>query len=213
MRHRLGLASLALVLCVAATAWALPASSRDVVFPAGTVLKVRLDDTIASDSSHRGDRVTATVENKDAGYDLPDGTRVEGVVTDVQRSSKNRPGMVDVDFRMLRLPDGERYQIAGSPTSLDDSSVSRTSDGRLVARSSSKNRTKFIAYGAGAGFILGALTHGNRLTDTLLGAAAGYLYGQYDKSKANGHEVRLKPGTEFGVRLDQRVALAPELSR
>jgi len=179
---------------------------QQAVFPAGSVLKVKLDDTLASDRSHAGDRFTATVTNEGTGYDLPAGTRVEGVVSEVQQASSDKPGVLDVDFRQLQLPDGQSYPIVGVATSLDSNSVQRSSDGRLVARSTkSKDRTKFIAYGAGAGFVIGSLL-GKNVVGGLLGAAAGYLYGQ--KNKGNGHEVVLKPGTEFGVRLDQRVALA-----
>ena len=72
------------------------------------------------------------------------------------------PGMLDVDFRQIRLPDGESYRIAGSATSLDSHSVQRTSDGRMVARSTKSNdKTKFIAYGAGAGFLIGSLLGSN----------------------------------------------------
>jgi hypothetical protein len=180
---------------------------RQSTLPAGSVLKVRLDDPIGSDQSQRGDRFTATVTDS-SGYGVPSGTRVEGVVTDVQRASSNRPGMLDVDFQTLRLPDGKSYRIAGSPTSLDSHSVHKTSDGRLVARSSGSNKTKFIAYGAGAGFLIGSLL-GHNVTGGLLGAAAGYLYGQNQKSHSNGRNVVLKPGTQFGVRMDRQIALAP----
>jgi hypothetical protein len=188
------------------------ASSRynvqQAVFPAGSVLKVKLDDTLSSDRNHAGDRFTATVSNEDTGYNLPAGTRVEGVVSEVKQASSDSPGMLDVDFRQLRLPDGQSYPIVGAATSLDSNSVQRDSDGRLVARSTkSKDKTKFIAYGAGAGFLIGSLL-GSNIKGGLLGAAAGYLYGQSQKNKGNGREVVLKPGTEFGVRLDQRLALA-----
>jgi hypothetical protein len=205
MRHRWIGAHVALMVAASAavgsSAWAM----RQSTLPAGSVLKVRLDDTIGSDRSQRGDRFTATVSS-DSSYGLPSGTRVEGVVTDAQPARSNKPGMLDVDFRTLRLPDGESYRIAGSATSLDSNSVQRSSDGRLVARSGS-NKTKFIAYGAGAGFLIGSML-GSNIKGGLVGAAAGYLYGQSQKNKGNGHEVVLKPGTEFGVRLDQRVALA-----
>jgi len=178
---------------------------QQAVFPAGSVLKVKLDDTLASDRNHAGDQFTATVSSDDTGYNLPAGTRVEGVVTEVKQASSDQPGMLDVDFQRLQLPDGQSYPIVGVATSLDSKSVQRSSDGRLVARSTkSKDKTKFIAYGAGAGFVIGSLL-GKNVVGGLLGAAAGYLYGQ---NKGNGHEVTLRPGTEFGVRLDQRLALA-----
>jgi len=183
-------------------------NTSQAVFPAGSVLKVKLDDTLASDRSHAGDRFTATVTSEGSGYDLPAGSRVEGVVSEVKQASSDQPGMLDVDFRQLRLPDGQSYPIVGAATSLDSKSVQRSSDGRLVARSTKgKDKTKFIAYGAGAGFLIGSLL-GSNIKGGLLGAAAGYLYGQSQKNKGNGHEVVLKPGTEFGVRLDQRLALA-----
>jgi len=207
MRYQHAWASAALVMTVCASAWSAPYSTRTVVFPAGSVLKVRMDDTISSERSQRGDRFTATVAD-DATYDLPAGTRVEGVVTGVTRANEERPGMMDVEFRTLRLPDGQSYRIDGTLTSLDARSVQRASDGRLVSRASSKNQSRFIAYGAGAGFLIGSLL-GENVAGTLLGAAAGYLYGQQQKSKANGREVVVRQGTEFGVRLDQRLALAP----
>jgi hypothetical protein len=188
-----------------------PAAYRgpEVVLPEGSVLKVRLDNALSSDKNQTGDPFTATITSDNSGYNLPAGTRVEGVVSQVQQASSDQPGTLDVRFNDLRLPDGETYRIAGAPISLDSKSVQQTSNGQLVARPEHRNdRTKFIAYGAGAGLLIGSLL-GSNVKGGLAGAAAGYLYGQFHKNKSNGHEVVLKPGTEFGVRLDQRVALAP----
>jgi hypothetical protein len=209
MRRRLAWAPMGMVLALSATAWGVQYDSDRVVMPAGSVLKVKLDETISSDRNKQGDRFTATVEDDQAGYDVPQGTRVEGVVKEVRRAAKDRPGMLDVDFTAMRLPDGQRYRVAGSAISLDERSVQRDDDGRLVAKSTSKkNRTKFIAYGAGAGFLISTLTGGGSLKGALIGAAGGLLLGELSKSKANGREVVLRPGTEFGVRLDQRLAMA-----
>src|SRR5712692_4013043 len=209
MRHRMMIgAPLALVLALGASAWSPAVAQRQSTLPAGSVLKVRLDDALSSDHNQPGDRFSATVETNGTGYGLPAGTRVDGTVTQVQQASSRQPGTLDVQFNDLRLPDGQTYQIAGSPISLDSKSVKRTSDGRLVARSGSNNHTKFIAYGAGAGLLIGSLL-GSNVKGALAGAAAGYLYGRFNKNKGNGREVALKPGTEFGVRLDQRVAMAP----
>lgn len=208
MRQRLAWAPLALAMAVGAPLGIASAQRDQTVMPAGSVLKVRLDDTIGSDRSRKGDRFSATVVADESGYNLPEGTRVMGVVREVQRAANDKPGIVDVDFRTLRLPDGQQYRIAGLATGLDEKSVRRTDDGRLVARSKSKDRTKFIAYGAGAGFLISALTGGGSLKGALLGALGGFLYGEATRDKTVGREVVLKPGTEFGVRLDQRLALA-----
>jgi len=207
MRHGLTIgAPVALLLAFSATVGPAAYAQRQRVLPQNSVLKVKLDDRLSSDTSRRGERFTATVTDQGSGYSLPDGTQVIGTVAGVQRANSKRPGSLDVDFTALRLPDGQRYQIAGSPISLDSNSVERTSDGRLVSRSNSNNKLKFLAYGAGAGFVIGSLL-GSNIKGALAGAAAGYLYGMLNKNKANGHDVVLKPGTEFGVRLDQEVAL------
>jgi len=206
MRHGLTIgAPVALLLAFSATIGPAAYAQRQRVLTRNSVLKVKLDNRLSSESSRRGERFTATVTDQGSGYSLPDGTQLIGTVTGVQRANKNRPGSLDVDFTALRLPDGQRYQIDGSPISLDSDSVNRTSDGRLVAKASN-NKLKFIGYGAGAGFLIGSLL-GSNIKGALAGAAAGYLYGLTNKQKANGHNVVLKPGTEFGVRLDQQVAL------
>jgi hypothetical protein len=186
--------------------------SQRVSLPQGTVLKAELNDRLSSTSNRPGDRFTANIENDGTG--LPSGTQVIGQVTDVRRSDDNHPGVVDVDFRTLKLPNGRTYPIDGQLTSLDSDSVRRTSSGRLEARGgSSRNKAQFLGYGAGAGAIISALTGGSLLKGALFGAIAGFAYDQLNKDKRdNGHysEVNLKPGTEFGVALqrDTTIALA-----
>lgn len=203
--------ALAFLLPGAAQAQRYP-ETRQVSLPEGTVLRAELTDRLSSTTSQAGDRFTAEIQSDDYDSGLPRGTEVVGHVRSVQRANKDRPATLDVDFRTLRLPDGRTYAIDGSLTSLDAKNVRRTSSGRLEARNtSSKDKTKFIGYGAGAGALIGILSGGDTLTSALLGAAAGYLYGELNKDKqSNGSysEVDLKPGTEFGVRLDRRAAVA-----
>jgi len=184
-------------------------STRQMSLPEGTVLKAELNDRISSVDSHPGDRFRGTLQPDQYDTGLPSGTQVEGTVTAVRRASDKEPGTIDVEFTTLRTPDGRTYPITASLTSLDADSVQRNSSGRLEARGrSSKDKNKFIGYGAGAGALIGALSRGNLLTSALLGAAGGYLYGQLNKDKAsNGRysDVNLKAGTEFGVRVDRDI--------
>lgn len=180
--------------------------ARQVSLPEGTVLKAELNDRLSSQDSHPGDRFTGTIRADADGSGLPSGTEVIGQVASVRRASEQQPGTVDVEFRSVKTPDGRTYPITASLTSLDSNSVRRNSSGRLESKRSSNDNTKFIGYGAGAGALIGVLSKGNLLTSTLLGAAAGYLYGQLSKDKqANGRysDVNLKAGTEFGVRVDR----------
>jgi hypothetical protein len=189
-------------------------STRQVSLPEGTVVRAELNDRLSSVDSHPGDRFRATIRSDQDNPGLPSGTQVEGQVTSVRRASDKEPGTVDVDFTTLRTPDGRTYPITASLTSLDSDSVRRNASGRLEARgrSSSRDKTKFIGYGAGAGALIGALSHGNLLTSAILGAAGGYLYGQLNKDKAQHDgrysDVNLKAGTEFGVRMDRDLVAA-----
>jgi len=156
--------------------------TQRVSLPQGTVLKAQLNDRLSSTSSRPGDRFTGTLESDN--YGLPSGTQVVGQVTDVRRADDSHPGVVDVDFRTLRTPNGRTYPIDGRLTSLDSDSVRRTSDGRLESRgSSSKNKYQFLGYGAGAGAVISALTGGNLLKGALFGALGGYVYQQLNKDK------------------------------
>jgi hypothetical protein len=204
------------VLALGVTGSALAQTYRRTVaydsLPAGTVLMVRLDDRLNSAEARPGQRVTATVRGEEDHSGLPEGSGVEGVVRAAQPASQSRPGVLDVDFTGLSLPNGQVYPIHGSLTSLDTKSVTRTASGRLVSKRGSKSeRMKFIGYGAGAGALIGLLTGGNLLKDALLGGAGGYLYDQLKKDKPQGRyrDVNLKEGAEFGVRLDQRFAYLP----
>jgi hypothetical protein len=203
-RSRAGLFAAGLALSLLSLTAAQAAPHR-VVLPAGSVIPVRLDQSLSSKTARTGERFTATVRygRDDAG--LPEGSRVEGVVREALRSEEGKPGVLDLDFRRMVMPGGETRTLTGSLIALDAKSVKSTESGRLVATSDkSKDRLKFIGIGAGAGLLIGALTKGNTLTDMLLGAGAGYLYNEFKKEKPG--DVNLKSGTEFGIRLDREFA-------
>jgi hypothetical protein len=176
--------------------------------PEGTVLKARLNQGLSSAEARVGDRFTATVLSDEDRSGLPTGTRVVGVVREVKTATKEKPGVLDVEFTTLQFPDGASRSVRGSLTGLDNKSVERTESGRLVARKTSQknDRVKFLGYGAGAGAVIGLLTGGNLLKSALLGAAGGFLYSELNKDKEKTgrySDVNLKQGAEFGVRLDQ----------
>jgi len=181
---------------------------KTVTIDAGTVIPVKLRDTLSSTDSHTGDRFTATLQSEDAArsLNLPVGTNIEGTVSAVRSMQGSEPGVLSLSFDRMILPNESSYAINGALIGLDDKSVTRASNGRLVAKADHKNKTLLYAgYGAGAGLILGALTKGNTILDTLIGGGLGYLLGSLDKSHGNPKDVVLKPNTELGVRLDRSV--------
>jgi len=180
------------------------ARGRRIMLNAGTVIPVRLDNSLDSKSTMAGDRFTTTVRSGQDNAGLPDGTRIEGVIRDAVASSGDKPGILDMEFRRIVYPNGDVQPITASVFSLDSNAVERSGD-RLMAKPGKKKDTlKWVGIGAGAGFLLSKVVKGNTLLDTLLGAGAGLLYDQVQGKKPG--DVALKPGTEFGVRLDSDMA-------
>ena len=120
----LGLCS-ALVLPVAAA----PPSGR-VIIPRATVVHVRLLQALSSKTAQVGDRVRVQVDDNDRSG-LPRGAVLVGRVTEVQRASGSRPGILDLSFGTLEQ--GQQWQsISGSLCSLNPADVQPTGSGRLV---------------------------------------------------------------------------------
>jgi hypothetical protein len=196
------------------------AQARTVTLDSGTVIPVQLNETLSSADSQKGDRFTATVrppsDNNNSAYAdysaLPVGTKIEGIVNVARPMNGKDPGVLDLQFRRVRLPDGRSYPIEGSLIGLDNKSVTRTADGRLVAKPNHKHdRLTYVGYGAGAGLLVGLLTK-HTLEDTLIGGGLGYLFGSLQKSHSDARDVVLKPGTELGVRLDRRLTYSNDTS-
>jgi hypothetical protein len=180
-------------------------NGRRITLPTGTVIPVRLDDSLSSDESREGDRFTATVVSGRDDAGLPEGTRIEGVVREAVAEHNGKPGVLDLDIRRIVFPNEDARTVNASVISLNGKNINRK-DGRLVASGSNSNneRLKWVGIGAGAGLLISTLTKGNTLVDTLLGAGAGFLYNELQRKGAS--NVNLKSGTEFGVRLNRPLA-------
>jgi len=177
---------------------------------ANTVIPVKLNNKLSSNGSSAGDKFTATVQTENENFygGIPKGAYIEGHVADVRAKSGSEPGVIELAFDRIRLPNGRSVAIDGTLYSLDDNAVTRNDDGVLVAKSSSSqnNRAVYAGYGAGAGLILGALTK-QPLEKALLGGLLGYVIGTASPSKSNPSNITLAKGKEFGVRLNEQVAL------
>jgi hypothetical protein len=180
--------------------------SRRMTIASGTVIPVRLDDDLSSNESRVGDKFSVTVENGRDDAGLPDGTKIEGIVREAIPSRNGKPGVLDVDFNRVILPNGDARAITASLSSMDSKGLTRDSSGRLTAKSGNSNndRLKWVGIGAGAGLLVSTLTKGNTLLDTLLGGGAGYLYNELQRKGAG--NVNVKSGSELGVRVDRQFA-------
>lgn len=170
--------------------------------PAGSVLKVKLDTKLQSNKSKVGDVFTATVDmGKSKQYfGLPQGSKVEGHVTEVRAREGKVPGMISVDFDTIRLASGERYPIEASFMKFDKANV-RKEAGRYVTTPNYAHNTNYVATGALVGVGAAVLTGSDVLAGGLIGALVGFLIGQ--NGGVHAQDLTLKPGTVMGVRFDK----------
>src|ERR1051325_10109016 len=78
-------------------------AQRDrLTIPAETLVRVRLDQPISSRTARVADRLTATLAPTDTSG-FPVATQFEGEVTEVQRYTADRPGILDMDFHRALL--------------------------------------------------------------------------------------------------------------
>jgi hypothetical protein len=176
----------------------------------GMVIPVVLDSAVSSRDSQRGDYVRARVNgfnSNGADFDFPQGTVIEGTVKSAVPRHGNNPGLIEMGFNRIVMPNGDAVPISGSLISLDSRSVSRE-NGVLVARNSDKdNRLVYAGYGAGAGLIVGLMSH-RPLENLAIGGILGYLVGSLQQARQQPADVILEPGTRFGVRLDRAATVS-----
>ena len=184
------------------------AGVRTISVPAGAVVAVTMDKELSSANARVGDTFTATIKSERMGdSEFPGGSKIEGVVTEAQKMAGENPGVLDLQFNTVVLPDNTRVPIRGQLIALDSTSVTN-SNGRIVAPAAKGggDKLKVIGIGAGAGYLIGkVLLKKNGILSAVLGAAGGYLYDS-SKNKSKVADARVAAGTALGVRLNQGVA-------
>ena len=175
----------------------------------GSVVRVRMNSTLSSKTANVGTPFTVTVTepvySTNGVVVIPVGSILNGRVNNVTRAAKEgKPGAIDASFVSLRLPNGRTRAINGSLTDLEGN-TSSDNEGGASARKMGNRKLIFIGGGGAGGAILGAAIGGGKgaLIGGLLGAGAGFLGDRFTKGK----EAEVKSGTEFGVYLNQAVAL------
>lgn len=173
------------------------------VLPAGTTMRVKLNESVGTLSSHEGDQFTATVtENVTAqnGIDaVPVGSMLFGRVTGLHQSAV--PG----EHAVIRLAfDSVRIRGMSYPF---DAAITNVNVQREQTDPTKASVAKEAGVGAIAGAALGAVLGGAELskiiTGGLLGAAAGTVI-----SLGTGSTQSVIPsGTRMTVRSTQNVQL------
>jgi hypothetical protein len=170
-------------------------SDREVIVPAGTILRVELATPVGSDSSRLEDPVRATLRRPVtiAGVRaLPAGTALAGHVTAAERSARVK-GRARIAFRFTTIdPPGDSERLA----------IRTRTVSRLAPATKRQDAAKIgggAAGGAIVGGILGGILGGG--DGAAKGAAIGGAAGTGVVLSTRGREIRLGRGALLSVRL------------
>jgi hypothetical protein len=174
---------------------------RELTIPAGTVLPVELQSSVASDASSVEDPVRARLRKAimiDGVEALPAGSSLRGTVTEATRSARVK-GRARVGFRFDSIePAGrERLEI-------------RTAVIAREAAGTKKQDAAKIGIPAGAGAVIGGIVGGG--DGAAKGAAIGGAAGTGVVLSTRGKEVRFGPGADFNVKLSAPVTVRVPLN-
>ncbi|MGH9970696.1 MAG: hypothetical protein ACREBG_23300 [Pyrinomonadaceae bacterium] len=177
---------------------------------ADTVIRVRMNETITSETARVGDQFSTTVTEPvygESGVEvIPVGSKISGRVTTVSRASrKSKAGTMGVHFTSLTLPNGIARAINGDLTDTASANVNADNEGEVSGKSATKRNVVFIGGGAATGALIGAIAGGGKGAG--IGAGIGAGLGVAGAFLSKGHEAVVKSGTEFGVILNQSLSL------
>jgi hypothetical protein len=187
--------ALVLTVTAVATVKAGERGVRTITLPAGTILPLTLDNTVASETSRVEDPVRAHLRRPlfvNGIEVLPAGTRVGGYVSEARRSARVK-GRARVAVRFTSLShEGERYTL-------------RTSRIVREAPGTKKRDVTKVAVPAGAGALIGAIAGGKK--GAAIGGAVGGGAGTGVVLSTRGKEVSIGRGAAVGVRLLQPLTI------
>lgn len=191
------------LLGTAAALFAIPAfgQAATLVLRKNAVLPIVFNDPLTVQENRAGDRFTARV---DSTLELPRGTRLEGRVVNVRQARDGQPSAMDLEFTEILLPDGTRRPIKAVPIPLNDATVSRERDGRMVAKRDPQKTGKYALGGALGGLVLGSLGK-KPLEGAILGALAGAAVGEEERKRES--TTIVQKGQKFGALVEREIRL------
>jgi len=171
--------------------------SSAVTIPEGTVLSIRLVDSIDSNKNKEGDVFRGTIESPVTDGErvvIPKYADVEGEVVQ-SKSAGHFTGRSDIALVLTRL------EMGGKAYSIDTDEYTQEGSSR------GKRTAEIVGGGAGAGALIGGLTGGGK--GALIGAAVGAGAGTGVQAVTHGQQVHIPSETVLQFRLKAPVAVQP----
>jgi hypothetical protein len=171
-----------------------PAQSR-LSLPSGSVILVRTDTPLESATARVGQEFQTTVSDT-VGVDgftaIPEGSRIRGVISFVQPATRQRSGVIEVNFDRLTLPDGIVLPIDGRLTSIDAAE-------RRQIETDPNARVVLVGGRGGIGAAIAGAGSDKSPASGILGALGTLL--------SEARDVRIAAGTQLAVQLQQGLVL------
>jgi len=168
---------------------------KPLVVPAGTILTVRLGNTLSTKSSHSGDTFTGTIAEPvsvDGKVAIPDGAEATGSVTDSQGMGHFKGGAL---LRIVLTS----VTVKGQSVPVETSANSHSEKGK------GKRSAVVIGGGAGLGALVGALAGGGK--GAAIGAAAGAGAGTAGAAFTGNKEIVLPAESAVSFKLLQPITV------
>jgi hypothetical protein len=177
-----------------------PATTTTLV-PAGTQLRIRLNDTLSSKEARAGDRFSATVVNPSRYEEA----KVTGHIRSITKSGRveGRTTM-SLSFDSIGLADGRTGPLRAEVLRVYDSKSAESVDaeGRVQSGGRGKQTLKRSGIGAAAGAVIGAIAGGGK--GAAIGLIVGGAAGAGSLAVEGSKELKLESGTEMLLRVNRR---------
>jgi hypothetical protein len=174
---------------------------QSLTLPAGTVVRVRIDEWISTDRNVIGDSFSAVLDQPivvDGWVVARRGQAQTGRVTQLKKAHGGGTSQLGVDLPELTLVDGQQLPL--------ETQLSQTS-----ARSSQDRNVAAVGTTTGVGAIIGAIAGGG--TGAAIGAGVGATAGIIGVMSTPGRPAVIAPETVLSFRLQAPVTISTEKSQ
>ena len=179
-----------------------PPPAPSVTLRAGTLLPVRLGESLSSEHNQAGDTFTATLDAPlvvDEFVIAERGARVEGRVVEAQKPSHVKgQSALALELTKLNTSDGQHVVIQTDPF-------------RKQAATSTEQDVGIVAAAAGVGAVIGDMAGGGKGAG--IGAAAGGAAGAGGVMITRPKAVALPSETKISFRLRETITLTEQVNR